>query len=280
MTASRRLSKLESSLTPTQLVVRWLDDAHAHGSFVDYGRALLDVEPDDLPINRLAREARRSALSALTSHRRDEEAKAVAKALRETLFRFFLVLRINVTTHEQMEKEIYIEAATASMVALLVEQDRDVDDYDHRLGHACLVMMTRVADLEALAAARRLAAERYLDGREALFPAEVATWDDQLNGARERAGMALRLAELDGVAVDEPDRTWAEDRVDARLADLVEPARATALEKVGEGERGLAIVTGWLRTKLNSDVPDEEHRGGVIGDAHEGGERPAHNQQP
>ena len=30
------------------------------------------------------------------------------------------------------------------------------------------------------------------------------------------------------------------------MADLVEPAKATALEKLGEGERALGIATGWL----------------------------------
>jgi hypothetical protein len=61
--------------------------------------------------------------------------------------------------------------------------------------------------------------------------------------------MALRLAELDEVAVDEPDLAAAEEQVEALLADLLEPAKATALEKLGEGERGFSIITAWLRTK-------------------------------
>jgi len=34
------------------------------------------------------------------------------------------------------------------------------------------------------------------------------------------------------------------------VADLVEPAKATALEKLDEGEHSLAIAVGWLRPKL------------------------------
>jgi hypothetical protein len=36
-----------------------------------------------------------------------------------------------------------------------------------------------------------------------------------------------------------------------RYADLVEPAKANALEKLGEGERAFGIANEWLRTKVN-----------------------------
>jgi hypothetical protein len=34
------------------------------------------------------------------------------------------------------------------------------------------------------------------------------------------------------------------------VADLVEPAKAAALDKLDEGQRALGIATGWLRAKL------------------------------
>jgi hypothetical protein len=34
------------------------------------------------------------------------------------------------------------------------------------------------------------------------------------------------------------------------VADLIEPAKATALENLGEGERAFGIATGWLRTRM------------------------------
>jgi hypothetical protein len=50
------------------------------------------------------------------------------------------------------------------------------------------------------------------------------------------------------------------DAVSARatelVADLVEPAKATALEKLGESERSLAIAIGWLRPKLEGSAID------------------------
>jgi hypothetical protein len=35
------------------------------------------------------------------------------------------------------------------------------------------------------------------------------------------------------------------------VADLVEPAKSSALEKLGEGEQALALAIRWLRTKLD-----------------------------
>jgi hypothetical protein len=63
--------------------------------------------------------------------------------------------------------------------------------------------------------------------------------------------MAVRLAEFDGVPAAVPGDPEALSRRTTELvADLVEPAKATALEKLGEGERALGIATGWVRTKL------------------------------
>jgi len=39
-------------------------------------------------------------------------------------------------------------------------------------------------------------------------------------------------------------------RTSALVADLIEPAKATALENLGEGERAFGIATGWLRTRM------------------------------
>ena len=74
--------------------------------------------------------------------------------------------------------------------------------------------------------------------------------------------MADHLAELDGLppaAPTDPDAVATSAAV--LLADLVEPARATTLEKLDEGRRALTIATGWLRSRL------EPSRAGIVGDS-------------
>lgn len=63
--------------------------------------------------------------------------------------------------------------------------------------------------------------------------------------------MAMRCAELDGVPPAEPDDPEAVGlRASQLVADLVEPAKSTALEKLGEGRQAFDIAAGWVRTKL------------------------------
>ncbi|HYN70012.1 MAG TPA: hypothetical protein VEX41_07370 [Candidatus Eisenbacteria bacterium] len=95
-----------------------------------------------------------------------------------------------------------------------------------------------------------MAEARYLDGHPAIFPEAVRVWDDQVHATEQLAALADRLAELDGASPPEADASDAvATRVSEFLADLVEPAKVTALEKLGEGERAMRIATGWLRAR-------------------------------
>ena len=65
--------------------------------------------------------------------------------------------------------------------------------------------------------------------------------------------MVDRLTELEGLSpaeVDLPD--VIEARTAAIPADLVEPAKVTPLEKLGEGERAIQIATAWVLQQAHS----------------------------
>jgi hypothetical protein len=63
----------------------------------------------------------------------------------------------------------------------------------------------------------------------------------------------VRAAELDGLPPAVPADPEALSRRPTELvADLVEPAKAEALEKLGESERAFGIANTWVRTKLAS----------------------------
>jgi len=99
--------------------------------------------------------------------------------------------------------------------------------------------------------ARTIVEERYLDGHSALFPHAARTWDEQCRSTEMLAAMAWRLAELDGVPAPEPpDAEAVSARVAQFVADFVEPAKSTALEKLGEGTQAIGIATAWLRPRL------------------------------
>jgi len=97
---------------------------------------------------------------------------------------------------------------------------------------------------------------RYLASHTALFPDAVAAWNEQVRSTETIAGLACRLAALDGVPPAEPpDPEAVSTRVTELVADLVEPAMTTVLEKLGEGEQAQRIAAGWRRKKFQVGAP-------------------------
>jgi hypothetical protein len=262
MTLGRRVAAVETSLSPTQIVLRWLSEAQAFGDIESYVASLLAEDPPVAPLDRLARQAAHGARTAVRGKRPELVNAAVRSALRETVFRFELVMRINVTTHELLEKEQLLDALFAAHLALLAnEDDRGRVDPTYRERFATLrhLAAMRVGELQAAQNAREIVAERYLAGRDALFPQLAEAWQSQCAGTEEIADLAVRLAESDGVPPAVPsDPEVISRRTMELVVDLVEPAKGTALEKLGEDERALGIANGWLRTKVAVGEPVAE----------------------
>lgn len=255
MTFDRRLDKIDETLTPTQLVLRWVAEAHAHESLEAYVRSIIDAPGDQQPLDRLCREAHDGAQARLRGKPAEQVRAAVRSSLRETVFRFELVMRIYVTTHELLDRELPIHALFAMHLAMLASDHRKerVEDESHlsRLDQCRRLTLFRVDELLASRDARSTVEARYLDGHPALFPDVAAAFEKQLKSSKEVAATAVRLAELDGLPpVTSADPEAFSRRTAELVADLVEPAKAEALEKLGEGERAFGIAVGWVRAKL------------------------------
>jgi hypothetical protein len=156
-----------------------------------------------------------------------------------------------ITPTEQME--VLLDAALSANLALAFKHDEQRADpkrLEH-LGQLRDLIVIRVSELRALAQARTIAAERYLQGQSALFPNVAAAWEEQLKSTTLIADMAFHMAQIDGVrAAAPPDPEALSTRTAELVADLVEPAKADTLETLGEGRQALGIATGWLRAKM------------------------------
>jgi hypothetical protein len=257
VTLARRLAALETSLTPTGRILAWLEEAHAYGSLASYVDSLLDQPPEAFPINRLARGAAESARQEGGRAPAEVVDAAVRTALRSTLFRFELVMRINVVAHEMIDKEVLVYAAFAGQLAMLVSDDRTerLKDpvYLRRMAQCRDLTAMRGVEFLAEQEARSVAEGRHLGGHPALFPDGIGQWAERLRLTQELAVMADRIAELDGVPPAAPtDPDVVARRAGVLAADLIEPARSTALEKLDVGRLAHRLATGWLRSKLQS----------------------------
>ena len=261
MTLTRRITAIETSLSPTQLVLRWLEEAHVFGDLESYVRSQLAEPSSEGLLDRLAREAASGVRVSLRGKRPEVVGAALASALRETVFRFDLVMRILVTTHELLEREGLIQAALSAHLALLTTEGREKrrrdTTYLERFATLRGLLFFRFAELRAAGEARATVEARYFAGHTALFPEEVKAWDEQLKNTETLADVACRLAEIDGVPpADPPDPEAVSARVTELVADFVEPAKTTALEKLGESEQAQGIAMDWLRPKLLLAAPE------------------------
>jgi hypothetical protein len=156
-----------------------------------------------------------------------------------------------------------IHAALSAHLALLTTEGRATrrrdTTYLERFATLRGLLIFRRAELRAAREARAAVEARYFASHTALFPAEVKARDEQLKNTETLADVGSRLAELDGVPPAEPpDHEAVAARVTGLVADLIEPAKTTALEKLGEGEPALRIGAAWLRAKMTpSDLVGE-----------------------
>jgi hypothetical protein len=126
-TVDRRLAKVEASLSPSALVLRWLAEAHTFDDFNTYTRSLVEVEWPVFPLDRLAREAKSSATQQVRGQPREEADAAINRAIVETVFRFQLVLRINVLAQEFLDRELLIQGALGAYLALAISDGATAD---------------------------------------------------------------------------------------------------------------------------------------------------------
>ena len=263
MTTERRLAKVEASLSPTQLVLRWLAEAHAHGDLESYIDTLVASEPPLFPLDRLAKEAAEAARIKTRGRPRAKADAAGDGAVRGAVFRVLLVLRINVVTHELLDREVLVHAFLAANLGLALDPCAESAGHGDRLSRLVVcrdLLLRRVDELMAAEAARTSVENQYLDGQPAGFPVLLQAWAAQLHEGQKLAAIAMGLAEHDGApdpAV--PDPAAFDARVKGLRGDLVEWARLQTHDQLGDGRRALAVAVRWLRPKvLGDDLPLSE----------------------
>lgn len=250
---ARRLARVEAALTPTQLVLRWLEEAHRYEDMPSYMRSLIDLPIGDFPMDRLCREAKETAMVRSRGRPTADIDKAVRRSLVETMFRGLLVLGINVRTQDLLDREGLIYVALVSQVAIAINvPDAPVEAAPlARLVQARDLLIGRVTELHAFETARSRVEMSYLEGGAADFPAARRAWARQRREYEEAAVMAIRLSELDGAPPAPPDDPVAfEARVTSLIADLVEPAKSKTYNELGDGRKAQTISAAWLRAGM------------------------------
>jgi hypothetical protein len=265
VTLARRVAAVELTLSPTELVLRWLEEAHGFGSLEAYLRSIIADPALVPPADELARAAASGARASLRGKGSEAIGKAVDGAIRETIFRFELVLRINTVSHELIDRQMLLNGVFSAQLAMLATDGKDAGRRDiaylERFTQLRQLIIGRLDKLKAAGQARLSVEERYLAGHPALFPDGIAAWTEQLKNSEAIGRLAVGLAEKDGLpwpAPHDPDMMAA--RIAQPTDDFVEPAKVIALEQLGEGRRAFGIATSWVRRKYSGHGPGTENR--------------------
>ena len=164
------------------------------------------------------------------------------------------MLRIIDTTMATLDREVLLHGYLMALTALS-ESDGDPRGRVLSIDRVRDLLMGRVGELLALQEAREIAAERFLGGHTALFPATARAWAEQLHDSQTSAVLALRLAELDGRpdAAEEQPGLPPDGRVERCVADLVEVARIKTLTDLNEGRAALQRMQAWYRPRVEAE---------------------------
>jgi hypothetical protein len=257
VTAERRLARVETSLSPTELVLRRLDEAHGHDSFVAYRRAIYALGPEALPLDRLVREAQSCAEAGARHGPREKRDETVHAATRRTVFLFHLVMQSIALAEATLDREPLMCTALSAHLGLVMADDGDAGHSIFRSRAEGLTALrggavARASELRALETARARVEARHLGGHPSLFPAIVRSWTGQRERTNAIAEITIQLAKFEGLPplpADDPGDFAA--RVSELVADHVEPARVKALDEMGEGRRAVSIAMAWLQPKLS-----------------------------
>ena len=247
MSAERRLAKLEASLPPREAVLHWLGYAHGHGSLEAYVASVVD-ERGASPLVALTE---RVAAATRAAHAREPRPIVREAERRATLDTVFLVMLVLELEHEASEAirigTLCLEALRWELRAYTAEGAAD------RSGLAAwrtnvLDLATDVARTEAV---RRTLEDRYLYGREILFPVTLAAWGELRDGVAElvstmpTAPGSRRRRRPDGDAI----RAAAERTAPEEARIVVDRVRAQGLDLLGDHTGAAAIVEGALRRR-------------------------------
>ncbi|MHB8460499.1 MAG: hypothetical protein ACYDAK_13475 [Candidatus Limnocylindrales bacterium] len=262
MSLERRLAKLETSQTPSQVVLGWLDEAHEYPTLPEYVASLLDEPRDAWPLVRIGGAVEASVREKLRVKPSDTVWTAVRRSVGDAFFLFELVIGLNLAAEEICRFEALRSALlTRWMRALTLEaqlaakprspngplDDPSITDVDRWRSTLSLSLTTLYTE----AAARLCLEQRYLQGHPVLFSELVRESEELRSGLEGLAAVADQLPALRGSGSARLTPAYlhetAVEATPARVTELTDMARIEALDLLGENEQAASIVERRLR---------------------------------
>lgn len=171
---SRRIEKVEASLSPRQAAVLWMQEAHVFGSLVDYVLSLKD-EAGAYPMPHLAHQVEKAVRDAMRGEPRDAVTKAVWTATKDVWFLFKLHQKANCTVLEEYRVQVIL----VGFLAVTRPEPSAPRAERHNWSALAKTVFLQVCGLREAVA---IIGARYFDSRDILFPDARYDLDDLIDG--------------------------------------------------------------------------------------------------
>lgn len=250
-TQTKRLDKVEGSLTPREAALLWLREAHQHPDSAAYSRSLKGQPVSAFPMSVMERQVEGSVRARMKGEKREQVEAAIVQAQRDCIFLFEVAMTANREWYEH-ERALRIgRLALASMLRPLLDhraegagpQGKQRDAYLERAEHFARFAESFLGETLVLRAAFAALGERYFDGEPLLFR-EAAEAIDELVQGLETIATFYNEAVADGLPVRKhPElRAMTAGELEAVMGEavpelveyLVVRAKAEALTVLGE----------------------------------------------
>jgi hypothetical protein len=262
-TSKRRLDQLEGALSPTEVVLRWMHEAHQYPTVPAYMDALRDASDTQYPMMHLPQHVEQAVRAAMKGAKPEVITRAVRQAVREVVFLFSLQLQVNTRLWADWRAMcLHLAYVACKLGGLCHEEDPTDADLAEAREHA----EQAIGELLQWNIAIKKIADRYYAGGSPLFPgyaaqlAEsiatgeqiIALFNDHLVGLRwlrtkwakgkTRKSPPLAVAPIDLDALKQAITPAGVDLA----RHIVVMAQAEAAEFLGETRQALQLVRAYL----------------------------------
>jgi hypothetical protein len=185
-TSVKRLEKVEAGLSPREVFLVWMQEAHQHGSLGRFVDSLKDAPDEAYPLWRLPDQVERAVRAALKGGKEAEVRPTVRRAVTEVVFYLKLHSELNTRLMNGWRAMFLQFAYALSELRHLIGTKDPTDEDVEKAGRLLIEASVEFRLWDEVA---RWAAERYFRGCSPLFPA----LQEQLREALEDVQQATEL---------------------------------------------------------------------------------------
>jgi hypothetical protein len=257
MRQGHRLDALERTLSPTGIILGWLETARNSETPTHYARELLDLPGAPHPLDQILDQVETALRGRHPGEERWHVDRMVWRAVGDAAFLFHLALRMDDAAGSFADRGELSRLLLQCQLGAAVEDEarasrrrrsRPLDDEHGRPGAAGVwarAALDLVDDMRVEREARTLLERAHYRGQSTLFRSSSRAWEDFEAACEVLDGMARAHLNSDQVPGNKPSGGGRHDDsaglATSRAAEWVEEAQFVALRSLGRDDAARAI---------------------------------------